>query len=335
MSAGDDDLDDDLQLKQLRSVWVSMRDEEPSDRGMAALMAAARTKAAELEQAAQPSWWQRIAASLRRPPVLALATVTVLLGGALIVTQRKDSMKSTAVVETNDEGYGYDGAAMKGPAGAGSAAAVESTVIATPPEAPPADPAVAAPANADKVVRSEKDRADAKPSKGRPTANATPTTTKPSPAPGRERDDEYVGGAPPPGMTAGGAKAPSTGTPRGAGSAPLAIAQDSDPAPAEESGGAAPSSKAETVDSRPSPKKPIGRTPAPSIEGEDRQVTTTLDQLVKQCETAAAKGDCPAVRALAQRIYSSSPTAYKTRIANKPAIVRCLPPPADNASSSE
>lgn len=356
MSARDGDHDDDAQLKQLRSVWVSMRDEEPSDRGMAALMAAARTKAAELEQAAQPSWWQRIAATLRRPPVLALATVTVLLGGALIVTQRKDAMKSNAVVETelatppartDSLAFGGEDHSAKGPAGAGSAATVASSVAAADPtEAPTAAPAISAPVVGDQLHRGEKDsmnRGEAKLTKSKPTANKMPTATKP--APDSVRDD--FSAPPPPALTDSTApKVPSTGATRpGGGSAPLAIARDSDQPSVEESAGLEAGASVDKPAAKPEPKKPIGRTPPPSIEGEDRQVTTdvkkaqaqqaTLDQLVKQCETAAAKGDCPAVRALAQKIFSSSPAAYKTRVANKPAIVRCLPQAADNASSAE
>jgi len=354
MSASDDERDDDARLKQLRSVWVSMREEEPSDRGMAALMAAARTKASELEQAAQPSWWQRIAASLRRPPVLALATVTVLLGGALIVTQRRDSMKSGSVVETetstkgaqdNERGYEGEHAPGTGAASAGSASTVDVT-IEIPTTVPTAEPALAAdPAATENVVHDDKQYrgGGSKTAKDKSTTNAT-VAIKPRPAgPTRERDDF----APPPEPSnADGAtmKAPVTPAPHaGASSAPLAIAQDSDQAPVDEpvGGGKAASQPQPT---KPSPKKPIARTPPPSIQGEDRVTAdtakaqaqqTTLDQLVKQCETAAAKGDCPAVRSLAQRIFSTSPAAYKTRVANKPAIVRCLPQAADNATSAE
>ena len=60
MSSSDDERDlddDDPQLRSLRAVWVTMREEEPSDRGLAALMAAARTQADALKPT--PSWWQR------------------------------------------------------------------------------------------------------------------------------------------------------------------------------------------------------------------------------------------------------------------------------------
>ncbi|MEO7735152.1 MAG: hypothetical protein ABIY55_29630 [Kofleriaceae bacterium] len=77
---------EDSKLSAMRSVWLAMRDEEPSSGGLAVLMAAARGKAAEL--APTPTWWQRVVAGLRRPPALAFATVLVLLGGALVVGRR-------------------------------------------------------------------------------------------------------------------------------------------------------------------------------------------------------------------------------------------------------
>ena len=83
--------EDDPQLKSLRAVWLSMPDEEPPDRGLAELMAAARVKA---DQLATPSWWERVVAVLRRPAVLALATVMVLLGGAVILGRRGDKMEA-------------------------------------------------------------------------------------------------------------------------------------------------------------------------------------------------------------------------------------------------
>jgi hypothetical protein len=114
MSHGDDD-DDDAQLRSLRAVWLAMPDEDPPERGLDALLAAARTKAVELAAASselpaagpgeplaakpietevEPSWWRRLVASLRRPPMLALATVVVLVAGAALVGHR--DMKATA-----------------------------------------------------------------------------------------------------------------------------------------------------------------------------------------------------------------------------------------------
>ena len=84
-----DEADDDPQLKSLRAVWLSMPDEDPPERGLAELMAAARVKA---EKMTQPSLWQRIKALMLRPPMLALATVLVLIGGAVFLGQRRDKL---------------------------------------------------------------------------------------------------------------------------------------------------------------------------------------------------------------------------------------------------
>ena len=112
--------DGDPELAAMRSVWLSMRDEEPPDRGLAELLAAARIQAEAM--APKPSWWQRLLAALRRPPLLALVTVLVLLGGAVLLGRRvgRDSAPAmhppAPVVPT-------DGAAPAGPAvGSGSAA---------------------------------------------------------------------------------------------------------------------------------------------------------------------------------------------------------------------
>lgn len=78
---------DDDELRGMRSVWLSMRDEEPSGQGMAALMIAARAQIAA--QRPEPTWkraWSALTELLRRPPVLALATVVVIAGTAALVT---------------------------------------------------------------------------------------------------------------------------------------------------------------------------------------------------------------------------------------------------------
>jgi len=346
-SAGDDDRDDDAQLRQLRAVWVSMRDEEPSDRGLASLMAAAREKASELEHAGQSSWWQRVLASLRRPPVLALATVTVLLGGALILTQRRADMKADAtatsessadknVVERSDRerdesvpdarraGAGSPAAA------AGSGAPTADTGAATTGSAP-VEPTLARPTVEDPEVVTEKaPRRDP-----RPTPKLKAPTTASTPTAKAEFSVRPDDDAPAPAPAGGSEAGPRGGM--GGSSPPLAIAQDEAPVRSDSvtsNAGVAPP---------PKPKKPIARTAPPSIEGEDRQTTKdasakdggktqpTLEELVKQCETAATRGDCPAVRVLAQRILTRSPAVYKSRVATHAAIKRCLPSTAPNA----
>lgn len=89
--AGDREHDDeDPQLKSLRQVWLSMRDEDPPTRGLDALMAAARSHA---DVHAKPTLWQRIVAAMRRPPMLALATVMILIGGVVIFTRHSDELE--------------------------------------------------------------------------------------------------------------------------------------------------------------------------------------------------------------------------------------------------
>jgi hypothetical protein len=70
--------------------WLSLPDEDPPERGLAELMAAARAKA---EVMASPPWWKRVFDVLRRPPVLALATVVVLLGGVIVVGHHRGGMQ--------------------------------------------------------------------------------------------------------------------------------------------------------------------------------------------------------------------------------------------------
>jgi len=82
--------DDDPQLRALRAVWLAMPDEDPPERGLGELMAAARVKADEM---ARPSLWRRVLDAMKRPPVLALATITVLVTGVALIGQRKDEME--------------------------------------------------------------------------------------------------------------------------------------------------------------------------------------------------------------------------------------------------
>lgn len=80
-----DDPAHDPALGGMRAVWREMRDEAPPDRGLADLLAAARRQAAPLPR---PSVWQRWVARMRRPPLLALATVAVLIAGAVLIGRR-------------------------------------------------------------------------------------------------------------------------------------------------------------------------------------------------------------------------------------------------------
>ena len=75
----------DPALRSMRSVWISMREEDPPSGGLTELLAAARAKAEAMTSA---PWWQRMFAVLARPPMLAAATVVVLVGGGIVISQR-------------------------------------------------------------------------------------------------------------------------------------------------------------------------------------------------------------------------------------------------------
>ena len=86
--ADHDDDELDQMMGSMRSMWRELPDEEPPSRGLDALMAAARTKAAEMQPREKESWFRRALAMLARPPVLAAATVVVLVGSTVLLTQR-------------------------------------------------------------------------------------------------------------------------------------------------------------------------------------------------------------------------------------------------------
>ena len=91
----EDDADADTtgQLRAMRSVWLSMRDEDPPDGGLVDLLSAARAKAETLR--VRPTLRQRVAAWIRRPPALAFATVVVLVGGAVLVMGRSSGHRNS------------------------------------------------------------------------------------------------------------------------------------------------------------------------------------------------------------------------------------------------
>lgn len=306
MSANDDDLGDDDQLKQLRSVWVSMResDEEPPDHGLDALMAAARTKAADMAPPASEGFWTKFLAVFRRPPVLALASITVLLGGALFIAQRRDSMQSTETAAARQEQSG-------------------SSAPAPSPAADPPPPVEIATGGAGAVVAAPQATPIEPPRV--PERSRTPVAKRPVSV--KSEKLQWKGGKSDEGGEDAVAPPPSTTTvvteSEAPGSAPVV-------APADPVAG---TTRGPTL--KPPAKKPadaFGRgeaklgldedVAAPTIDrrAQDMQVI----QLVKQCESAAARNDCPAVRVLAEKIKSADAAAYKQRVAGNSAIARCL-----------
>ncbi|MGE0396041.1 MAG: hypothetical protein AB7T06_04870 [Kofleriaceae bacterium] len=311
-SNDDDDLGLDESLSSMRSMWRDMRDEEPSDKGMAALLAAAREKAEEMKP--KRSWLAVLLDQLRRPPVLAMATVVVLIGGAVVISQRKDEIRTESeLAESSSDTRG-------------------DTVVATPEPAP-------APAAEPVVTETEPPGAEVRDRGGQAAGSAAPgpvaapvVAEKPRPpAKKATRPSAGEGGAldnlakTPDAPKLDAAKAEKKQEPR----EPLQLAtgdeDDMQPKGAAESTGAAPPAPA-----------PVSRKPLPSIEGEDRTSRdTTLAQLVKQCEAAAAKNDCGAVRTIVQKIQRQDPSTYRLKLAKNAAVTRCLEPPAPVEAAPE
>jgi len=88
-----DEHDDDPDSGSLRHVFSEMRavDEDPPARGLAELMAAARAHAPT-----PVPWWQRIAHALRQPPALAVASIVILIGGALVISRPDATIEEVA-----------------------------------------------------------------------------------------------------------------------------------------------------------------------------------------------------------------------------------------------
>ena len=305
MSANDDDLGgDEDQLNQLRTVWVSMResDEDPPDRGLDALMAAARTKAADMTPAPSEGFWAKVLTVFRRPPVLALASITVLLGGALFIAGRRDNMQVDPSVADRQE--------QQVAPGAGSVAPVSPPDREPPPTTPsvgsamqPPPPETSPPIEETRAPPTKRPRSPTNkpPAIERVKPTDAKTRMKPKGDDGGEVARPTVTGT----ATVGGLKQADGGT-RG----PIAKAPDA--------------ARSEDAFGRAEPKLSMENDEADATTTERRVKDTQVTQLVKQCESAAARNDCQAVRVLAKKIKSADADAYAQRVAKNTAIARCL-----------
>ncbi|HMG20055.1 MAG TPA: hypothetical protein VK607_02015 [Kofleriaceae bacterium] len=281
--------DEDPKLRAMRAVWLSMRDEDPPDRGLAELLAAARSKAEAMTP--QPSWWQRLLAATRRPPVLALATAVVLITGAVLVGRR--------TADEADHAPARPSATM--PANA-PAPARETAKPEPIPELPSAAPQGTAAGRA----RASDDRADLRVDRDAPTP--PPPAAQPPPPP-------PVSHAPPPPAKLRGPEP----TRRPAPTRPVDALSPYDSDAGGASGrGAATGSAAAGDDDLAGSKAIRSLTKAGPSAPPD-----SLRQLYRQCEVAAQRGDCPTVRRLVERITRSE-RDYPARAARDPAIAKCL-----------
>lgn len=282
--------DGDGKLAAMRSVWLSMREEEPSGRGMAELLAAARGKAEAM--APKPSRWQRWAAALRRPAVLALATVLVLVCGAVLLGRR-----------VRDDGEVMQ-RQVSAPAPIARGAAGEP---ATMPTAPSSVTATGGGAATKAGAMAAGPAQDAAGDRGTTTSRSAAVSGA------AVARDSAVSAGRAPAAAPGGVGTATAGTEReqilrgGVDRDDAGRAEDARPvAPAH----AAPSREAPPTD--------------PSLVSGLRSASAgRRSPLVQQCEAAARRGDCPAVRRLIAQISQTDP-GYRARVAQDAAFARCL-----------
>lgn len=234
---------------------------------------------------AQPTWWQRMFTQLRRPPALAFATVMLLVGGAVLVTRNVDTQ-----VESET-------------AAVAPAAELRSREAAPLQEetAPPEEPALAQPvAPADPAPEKVAPRP-------RPRAGGK---SKQQPRAGAKTEDDDVGANEP------------TRHDRFDGDAKQDFAEGNDTTTTvlESPGRAEPETTAP-----PPPKEAKAATGEQVTITDSGKVTTPpSEQLARQAESAATRGDCPAVRAIVGKLKQQNARLYQTRLAKNAAVTKCL-----------
>jgi hypothetical protein len=251
------DDDDDPQLRSMRAAWRSLPEEDPPERGLAELMAAARQHAEAMAEARAP-WWKRALAILRRPAVLALASVLVLLGGVFAVTA---THKGVSPEPAGVEQSAAPVASPPEPAKPEAAAAPSTGGLAAPASPPPPPPAASI--------------ATPKIAPAHHSATRALAAPKPTPAPAQQLAQP-----------------------------PAAAADDEPDAPAPAT--RAPVSKSASSDAASSPRRQLNA------------------QMLTQCRTAAARGDCETAKKIAQRIQADDAAYYAQSVATDAAIAKCL-----------
>jgi hypothetical protein len=302
---GGEDSDDDPQLSSLRSVWLAMPDEDPPARGMAELMAAARVKAEEM---AKPSLWQRVMAALRRPPVLAFATVVVLVGGAALIGQRGDKMEAEPPSLRAEQDRALE--QSMAPAGSAvSAAAPESTgaAAAAPAEEVAPEPALAPPPAPTKAEKAPVNRRTTglKRDEAKPTSEAKKTAPKPAaPTRAAPRADDTLN--------------LHEGYDRGGSTDKRAYESEAVVGGATAADSTAPAPPSTTAPSTEDSAPKTTSSPA----GSSRATRTA--QYLAQAKSAAARGDCAAARALMKRVANEDAAAHEKALASDASLSKCL-----------
>jgi hypothetical protein len=293
-----DDESDDPQLTSLRAVWLAMPDEEPPERGLADLMAAARVKAEEM---ARPSLWQRIAAVLRRPPVLALATVLVLVGGAVFIGQRRDKLEApTPTVEQPNADTLQSERQRAAPVAAPTAAPAPTG------EAPP--PAEAAPSGATSATVG-----------GTASAPGVGTVANPAAQPAA-----HAPARPKPAAPARRSAATDTRAIEKAAEKPAdaKLEERAAPKPEPKTGAA---TRGMTMDLGGETDRDNAPEAAPQATAQAlTEAPVNASQHVQQAKAAAARGDCATARKLMKRVASEDAVAYRKALASDAALTKCF-----------
>jgi hypothetical protein len=274
----------------MRAVWLSMRDEEPPAAGMSALLAAAAEKADQMRDESQP-WWQRALAFLRRPPALAFATVMVLIGGAVLVTRTSDK-KTASEVAAPTPANEVQREMELGGAGSGVLATpadeAEKRHALPPPPPPP-------------VVEKTPVKQTTKSSRSKP---------KEEPRPEPDRYDRFEDDKAKTGIQQGNSAIDNTKL-----ETPGRVR--------DERGAGGGEQLSESLEVTGTQSAPPPKVPAADLKTKEQQ-GPTIEELAKQAESAASRGDCAAVKSIVARIKQLNEGFYRTRLGKSAAVTKCL-----------
>lgn len=349
--------DDDLelhQLRRLRGVFAELKasQEEPPPAGMALLMAAAR-QAAEERKPKKEGLWARLRAgwqTMVAHPAMAAATAAVVVIGASGYLMSRGVKTAESTYSTSEAG----GAARLDE----KSGAVEQDRASSAPAAPA--PAAAEPAAAP-VMQDAPGSTSTRLEMATGTASATAPSdsdgererrqgpaTKKAKTPVRTIQDAATGGLVEGGSSGAGSSdknsrlddsyskqnagavvgsggggpagkgrpttAPPPPPPPPAAQAPVQAAPEPPSESADESAGESAGARDGASASKDEEKKPSG------VES----ITQKSERWYQLARDAAAKGDCNAVRLLAQRVQAENPGFYAKRFKTDPSLTKCL-----------
>jgi hypothetical protein len=271
-----------------------MPDEDPPERGLADLMAAARVKA---ETMATPSLWQRCVDAMRRPPVLALATVMVLIGGAALISNRSKGMDAQPTISATQEGAARDEAREEGQASsAGSAAAMPAPTTTLSPD----------------VVGNSAPMAEPSAEEAKPTS---PPMKRPESSGPRGGDSPKMKTA-----TSATAKAEPVDSPKT--TSKLDRERDDDSLPESDGEAEKKETKATVTETRPHGGVTAGAQ-AP-LQTDSSALATSSADLHQMARKLVAKGDCKSAQTLTTRIAKQDPAYYKAKVVPDRTFDRCV-----------